>query len=108
MSGEHLYFSRSFSLVILAGAAMLAPIPQVRAQDPLSTPTLVAVENLPDGPRPQSDEIATHSTNEQPGAAQVGDNAVAAEQKLESTQPSPSAVAISPAFISGTVTDVNG
>jgi len=103
-----LHFLRSISFLLLVGAGFVAPMRQVRAQQPLSPPTIVALENVPDGPRPQSDAIARQSIDDQPGPAQAGANARFSEEQPESTQPSPSALASLPASISGTVTDVNG
>lgn len=107
MSGEHLYSFRSFSFVLLVGAALLAPL-RLCAQHPLSIPSLVALENLPEGPLPQSDAIAPQSADEQHGAGQIEGNPISKDEQPGTTRPPSSSLGASPAFISGTVTDVNG
>jgi Carboxypeptidase regulatory-like domain len=101
------HFSRSFSLVLLLGAALLVPTPSVCAQHLQPIPTFVALENLPDAPQPQSDAASRGSGDEQPVAGQVG-SAKDVNDERESTQPPSSAQKSSTGFISGTVTDVNG
>jgi len=102
-----LYFSRALSLVLLVGAALVAPAARVCAQQRLAIPT-VDENNLPDGPRPQSDAISAQSGDERPGNGQVEGNTANADEQLQNPQQFIAPLPMPTASISGTVTDVNG
>lgn len=94
------YFSRSFSFVLVAGLALIAPTPRVCAQLGPSTPAFPGDNTS----QPPSDTTA----DEQPLAGHIGGNTGLTDERSEDAQQFVSTAGTSPASISGTVTDVNG
>jgi hypothetical protein len=101
------FLIRSTTLALLMGLAVSSQSPCIVAQERRPVPLDIARDLLPDAPEPQSLSSPVGMSDEQPVAGQRQTDARESKKAHKNTQHS-SVVDPSSAYISGTVTDMNG